>query len=158
MTSYAHVGCASVILGGAGVVLIGGGFEAIQNGAPLGWLGVLGGLAVWLLLAFLYWITYRANRRRAWIERQPYSHFAEKSLKRGGFRRGFLWTWAVVIIVHVLTWLVSGFAQLLPYPEQVRGLMALVGLALVPAHIVLPISGGIVYGLICSTSTRQAEK
>lgn len=154
MNSYANMGCASVILGGAGVVLIGGGFEAIQNGAPLGWLGVLGGLATWGVLAFLYWLTYRANRRRAWIEHQPYSHFAEKSLKRGGFWRGFIWTWAVIIIVHVLTWLVSGFAELFPHPAQVRGLMALVGLALVPAHVALPVLGGTVYSLIRSTSVR----
>ncbi len=153
-SSYAHVGCASVLLGGAGLVFIGGGFEAIQNGAPLGWLGVLGGLALWGLLACLYWLTYRANHRRARVERQSYSHLAEPSLKRGGFWRGFLWTWAAVITVHVLTWLVSGFAELLPQPKQVRGLMALAGLALVPAHVVLPILGGIAYSLVRSTSVR----
>lgn len=154
MNSYANVGCASVILGGAGLVFVGGGFEAIQNGALLGWLGVLGGLGLWLLLAFLYWVTWRANRRRAWLARQPYSHFAEKSLKRGGFWRGFLWTWAAVISVHALVFLVSGFAGLLPHPEQVRALMALAGLALVPAHVVLPVLGGAVYSLMRSTSVR----
>ena len=152
--SYAHVGCASVILGGAGLVFIGGGFEVIQNGSPFGWLAVRGGLAIWGVLAFLYWITYRANRRRAWVERQPYSHFAEQGLKRGGFWRGFLWTWAVVIAIHALVFLVSGFAELLPHPEQVRGLMALAGLALVPAHAVLPLLGGIAYSLLRSTSIR----
>lgn len=154
MTSYANVGCASILLGGAGLVFIGGGFEAIQSGSPLGWLGLLGGLGLWLLLAFLYGLTFRANRRRAWVERQPYSHFAEKSLKRGGFWRGFLWTWAAVIAAHVLTFLVSGFAELLPHPDQVRGLMALAGLALVPAHVVVPVLGGAVYNLMRSTSVR----
>jgi len=148
------MGCASVILGGAGVVFIGGGFEIIQNGSPFGWLAVLGGLAIWGVLAFLYWITHRANRRRAWLARQPYSHFAEQGLKRGGFWRGFLWTWGGVIALHALVFFTSGFADVFPQPEQVRGLMALVGLALVPAHVVLPLVGGIVYSLICSTSTR----
>ena len=37
---------------------------------------------------------------------------------------GFLWTWAAVISVHALVFLVSGFAGLLPHPEQVRALMA----------------------------------
>ncbi|RTQ83419.1 MULTISPECIES: hypothetical protein [Stenotrophomonas] len=152
--SYAHVGCASVILGGAGVVFVGGGIEMLQNGSPFGWLAVLGGLGIWLVLAFLCWITYRANRRRAWIARQPYPHFAEQGLKRGGFWRGFLCTWVGVIVVHVLVFLVNGFAELLPNPEQVRGLMVLVGVALVPAHLVLPIVGGIVYSLMRSTSVR----
>ena len=57
-------------------------------------------------------------------------------------------------MVHVLTFLVSGFANLLTNPEQVRGLIALAGLALVPAHVVLPIWGGIAYSLIHSTSVR----
>ncbi|KRA46696.1 hypothetical protein [Pseudoxanthomonas sp. Root630] len=153
-TSYAHVGCASVLLGGAGVVFLGGGFEAIRNGYPMGWLGVFGGLGLWLLLAFLYWLTFRANRRRAWVERQPYSHFAGQSLKRGGFWRGFLWTWGVVIAVHALVFLVSGFAELLPHPDQVRGLMMLIGLVLLPAHLVLPILGGTVWSLLRSTSLR----
>ncbi|WP_336685795.1 hypothetical protein [Stenotrophomonas maltophilia] len=151
--SYAHVGCASVILGGAGLVFVGGGFEMLQNGSPFGWLAVLGGLGIWLVLAFLYWITYRANRRRAWIARQPYPQFAEQGLKRGGFWRGFLVTWAGVIAVHMLVFLTSGSADVFPQPAQVRGLMALIGLALIPAHLLLPALGGIVYSLIRATST-----
>lgn len=103
---------------------------------------------MWLLLAFLFWITHRANRRRAWINRQPFLHYAEQSLPRGGFWRGFLWTWAVVIALHTLVFLVSSFAQVFPRPELVRGLMALTGLALVPAHLVLPLVGGV----ICATA------
>lgn len=158
MNSYANVGCASVLLGGAGLVIIGGGFEAIQNGSPFGWLGVLGGLGLWLLLAFLYWVTWRANRRRAWLARQPYSHVAEQGPQRGGFWRGFLWAWAGVIVVHVLTFLVSGFAELLPNPASARGLMALLGLVLLPAHFVVPIVGGIAYSLMRSTSVSQLGK
>ncbi|WP_188250280.1 hypothetical protein [Stenotrophomonas hibiscicola] len=154
MNSYANVGCASVLLGGAGIVFIGGGLEMLQNGSSFGWLAVLGGIGTWLVLAFPFWITHRANRRRAWINRQPFPHYAEQRLPRGGFWRGFLWTWAGVIAVHMLVFLSSGFAELLPHPERLRGLMSLWGLALVPAQLVLPTMGGIGYSLIRQTSIR----
>lgn len=150
--SYAHVGCASVILGGAGLVFVGGGFEMLQNGSPFGSLAILGGLGIWLVVAFLCWITYRANRRRAWIARQPYPHFAEQALMRGGFWRGFLWTWAGVIAVHVLTFLLIGFAEAFPLPEEVRGVASLMTLAILPAHLLLPLAGGLVHALLRSTS------
>ncbi len=152
MKSYANAGCASVLLGGAGLVFIGGGFEMIRNGSHFGWLAVLGGLGVWLLLAFLFWITHRAIRRRAWINRHPFPHYAEQSLPRGGFWRGFLWTWAAVIAVQILVVLVSGFAEVFPNPAEARGLMAFVGLAWTPAHVVLPAVGGIACSMVRSTS------
>lgn len=155
MSSYANVGCASVLLGGAGLVFVGGGLEMLQDGSSFGWLAVLGGIGTWLVLAFLFWITHRANRRRAWINRQPFPHYAEQSLPRGGFWRGFLWTWAAVIAVHMLVFLVSGFADLFSNPEHVRGLAAVTGLALGPAHVVLPPFGGAVYRMVRCTSVRS---
>jgi len=154
MNSYANVGCASVLLGGAGLVLAGGGLEMLQNGSPFGCLAVSGGLGLWLLLAFLFWITRRANRRRAWINRQPFPNYAEQGLPRGGFWRGFLWAWTGVIAVHMLVFLVSGFADVFPEPDQVRGLAALGGLALLPAHVLLPPLGGLALSLLRSTSLR----
>jgi len=154
MNSYANVGCASVLLGGAGLVLAGGGLEMLQNGSQFGWLAVLGGLGLWLLLFFLFWITHRANRRRAWINRQPFPHYAEQGLPRGGFWRGFLWGWAGVIAAQVLVFLATGFAEVFPRPDQVRGLLAVTGLALMPAHLVVPILSGMVYSLIRATSFR----
>ena len=154
MNSYANVGCASVLLGGAGLVLLGGGLEMLQNGSSFGWLAVLGGIGTWLVLGFLFWITHRANRRRAWINRQPFPHYAQQSLPRGGFWRGFLWTWAGVIAVHTLVFLVSSFAQVFPRPEQVRGLLAVAGLVLIPAHVAPPILAGMVYSLMRATSLR----
>lgn len=74
------------LLHGAGLVFVGG-FEVLQNGSPFGWLAVLGDLGGWLVLAFPCRIT-RAKRRRTWIARQPYPHFADQGLKRGGFWRG----------------------------------------------------------------------
>ena len=44
--SYAHVGCATVLLGGAGLLFLAGGLEALQQGAPLGWLAIGGGCDV----------------------------------------------------------------------------------------------------------------
>ncbi|MCI1073700.1 hypothetical protein MOQ07_11295 [Stenotrophomonas maltophilia] len=154
MNSYANVGCASVLLGGAGLVFIGGGLEMLQNGSSFGWLAVLGGIGTWLVLAFLFWITHRANRRRAWINRQPFPHHAEQGLPRGGFWRGFLWTWAAVIALHTLVFLVSSFAQVFPRPEHGRGLLAVAGLALIPAHAVIPILAGMACNLMRETSLR----
>ncbi|MCU1057708.1 MULTISPECIES: hypothetical protein [Stenotrophomonas] len=41
--SYAHIGCATVLLGGAGLLFTAGGLEALQQGTPLGWLAIAGG-------------------------------------------------------------------------------------------------------------------
>lgn len=150
--SYAHVGCATVLLGGASLVFAGGGFEAIQQGHPLGWLAIAGAKGLLSVLGFLYWISHRAYRRREWIERQPYSHFAQQRLKQGGFWKGFFVTWAVVLVTHVAAFLGMGLAPALPYPEQTGALFSLATLALVPAHLVVPILGGAVYSLTRSTS------
>ncbi len=153
--SYAHMGCASVLLGGASLVFAGGGFEAIQQGYSLGWLAVAGALGLLLLLGFLYWISYRAYRRRDRIERQPYSHFAQQGLKRGGFWKGFFVTWAVVLVTHVVAFLGMGFAPALPYPEQTGAIFSLVSLALVPAHLVVPLFGAVIWNLVSSTSAPK---
>lgn len=153
--SYAHMGCASVLLGGASLVFAGGGFEAIQQGYPLGWLAVAGAIGLLLFLGLLYWISYRAYQRRDWIERQPYSHFAQQGLKRGGFWKGFFVTWAVVLVTHVVAFLGMGFAPALPYPEQTGAIFSLAVLALVPAHVVVPLVGGAAYSLIRSTAVPR---
>ena len=150
--SYAHVGCATVLLGGASLVFAGGGFEAIQQGHPLGWLAVAGAIGLLLLLGFLYWISYRAYQRRDWIERQPYSHLTQQGLKRGGLWKGFFVPWAVVLVAHVAAFLGMGFSPALPYPEQTGAIFSLAVLALVPAHVVVPILGGVTNSLIRSTS------
>lgn len=149
--SYAHVGCATVVLGGAGLLSVAGGLEALQQGAPLGWLAIAGGLATWAVLGFLYWISARAYRHQEEAQRQPY---APPSPKRGGFWKGFFVTWAVVVAAHLAAFLGMGFADLLPHPEQSRAIFSLLVLALVPAHVVAPVLGGAVYGLMRSTAWR----
>lgn len=150
--SYAHIGCATVLLGGASLVFAGGGFEAIQQGYSLGWIAIAGAIGLLLLLGFLYWISHRAYQRQDWVERQPYSHFAQQGLKQGGFWKGFFATWAVVLVAHVVAVLGMGVAPALPYPEQTGAIFSLASLALVPAHLVMPLVGGVAFGLIRSTS------
>lgn len=149
--SYAHVGCATVLLGGAGLLFVAGGLEARQQGAPLGWLAIAGGLATWAALGFLYWINARAYRRQEEAHQQPYASLPPK---RSGFWKGFLVTWAIVVAAHVTAFLGMGFADLLPHPEQSRAIFSLLALALAPAHVVMPVLGGAVYGLVRSTALR----
>lgn len=149
--SYAHVGCATVLLGGAGLLFTAGGLEALQQGALLGWLAIAGGLATWAVLGFLYWINARAYRRQEEAQRQTY---APPSPQRGGFWKGFFATWAIVMAAHLTAFLGMGFADLLPHPEQSRAIFSLLVLALVPAHVVAPILGGAVYSLVRSTALR----
>ncbi|EKT4105626.1 hypothetical protein [Stenotrophomonas maltophilia] len=148
--SYAHVGCATVLLGGAGLLFTAGGLEAQQQGAPLGWLAIAGGLAIWAILGFLYWINARAYRRQEEAQRQLY---APPSPQRGGFWKGFFVTWAIVTATHVAAFLGMGFADLLPHPEQSRAIFSLLVLALVPAHVVVPVLGGVVYSMLRSTAS-----
>lgn len=149
--SYAHVGCATVLLGGAGLLFVAGGLEALQQGAPLGWLAVAGGSATWAVLGFLYWINARAYRHQEEAQRQPH---APPSPKRGGFWKGFFVTWAIVVAAHLASFLGMGFADLLPHPERARAIFSLGVLALVPAHVVVPVLGGAVYSLVRSTALR----
>ncbi|WP_099526943.1 ABC transporter permease [Stenotrophomonas maltophilia] len=149
--SYAHVGCATVLLGGAGLLLVAGGLEALQQRAPLGWLAIAGGLAIWAILGFLYWINARAYRRQGEAQRQPY---APPSPQRRGFWKGFFVTWAIVVAIHMAAFLGMGFADLMPRPEQFRAVFSLLALALVPAHVVAPVLGGVAYSLVRSTGSR----
>ncbi|HHA2367312.1 TPA: hypothetical protein ACOENC_001960 [Stenotrophomonas maltophilia] len=148
--SYAHVGCATVLLGGAGLLLVAGGLEARQQGAPLGWFAIAGGLSLWAVLGFLYWINARAYRRQEEAQRQPY---APATPKRSLFWKGFFVTWAIVTATHVAAFLGMGFADLLPHPEQSRAIFSLLVLALVPAHVVVPVLGGVVYSMVRSTAS-----
>lgn len=149
--SYTHVGCAAVLLGGAGLLFVAGGLEALQQRAPLGWLAIAGGLAIWAILGFLYWINARAYRRQEEAQGQSYALSAPQ---RGGFWKGFFVTWAIVAAAHLASFLGMGFADLLPHPEQARAIFSLLVLALVPAHVVVPVLGGAVYGLVRSTALR----
>ncbi|MCU1111851.1 hypothetical protein JAK42_05875 [Stenotrophomonas maltophilia] len=149
--SYAHVGCATVLLGGVGLLFVAGGLEALQQAATLGWLAIAGGLATWAVLGFLYWINARAYRRQEEAQGQSYAPSAHQ---RGGFWKGFFVTWAIVAAAHLASFLGMGFADLLPHPEQARAIFSLLVLALVPAHLVAPVLGGAVYGLVRSTALR----
>ena len=149
--SYAPVGCATVILGGAGLLFLGGGQEMLQNGRPLGWLVILGGLAIWGLLAFLWLINIRANQRRAWVARQPYPHLAQKGLRRGGFWKGAAVTWVMVATAHVVAY----FAVFQPsLPEDLRTPVMSLAYGILPlCHLVAPVVGGLLWSAWASSST-----
>lgn len=149
--SYAHVGCATVLLGGAGLLFTAGGLEALQQGANLGWLAIAGGLAIGAVLVLLYWINARAYRRREGA--QPRS-CASSTPKRSGFWKGFFVTWAIVVAAHMAVFLGMGFADLLPHPEQARSIFSLLALALVPAHVAVPGLVAIVYSMMRRTSSK----
>ena len=152
--SYAPVGCATVILGGAGLLFLGGGQEMLQNGRPLGWLVILGGLAIWGLLAFLWLINIRANQRRAWLARQPYAPLAEKGLKRGGFWKGAIITWMLVATAHAAAY----FAVFQPgLPADLRTPVMSLAYGILPlCHLVVPVVGGLFYGAWVSSSTPKS--
>lgn len=95
-----------------------GGFEVLQNGCPFGWLTVLGGLGIWLVLVFPCWITHRAKRCRTWIAHPP---FADQGVKRG------LSSGHGSVSLRSTCWcswseLCRGVLQ----PAQMRGLMVLI--------------------------------
>ncbi|WP_295558146.1 hypothetical protein [uncultured Stenotrophomonas sp.] len=143
--SYAHVGCATVLLVGAGLLFVAGGLEALQQGAILGWIAIAGGLAIWAVLGFLYWINARAYRRQEEVQRQP---CAPPTPKRGGLWKAFFASWLVVMAAHVAAFLGMGFADLLPHPQQARAIFSLIALALAPAHLVVPALAGMLYSLM----------
>ncbi|OBU74525.1 hypothetical protein A9K61_00835 [Stenotrophomonas maltophilia] len=51
-------------------------------------------------------------------------------------------TWAIVAAAHLTAFLGMGFANLLPRPEQSRAIFSLLVVALVPAHVAIPILRG----------------
>lgn len=97
-------------------------------------------------------VTGHSLSKRVPVLHEAYSHFAQQGLKRGGFWKGFFVTWAVVMAAHVMAFLGMGFAPALPYPEQTGAIFSLAVLALVPAHVVVPLIGGVAYSLIRLTS------
>ena len=97
---------ATVILGGAGVVFIGGAQEAAQNGAPP-WgvaLFLVGGLAIWGFLALLYVLNWRAARVRAAMARNAFI-----TPRKGGFWKGALIGTLLVVALQVVSVLIGLF-------------------------------------------------
>ncbi len=151
--SYAHLGCATVILGGAVMVVTGGGLEVMQNGGDKGWLYVAGGLSIWAFLVFLWIVNVRANKRRAWLRRQPYSHLTEPHLPQGGFWKGAILTWLIVVAMHIASFFVLFGTE---GDGAARTLAQSLYFDFLPiAHLVLPIVGGFLYSLIVSSATPK---
>lgn len=153
-SSYAHVGCATVILGGFGLLLFGAGLDELSGSrlAPAcGYL--LGAGAVWGFLAFLWAINIRANGRRAWVARQPYPHLAEKGLKRGGFWKGAAAAWVLVAVAHAAAY----FAVFQPaLSGSLRTTAMSLAYGILPlCHLVVPVLGGFLWSAWVGSSTPR---
>jgi len=152
--SYAHMGCATLLLGGFGMLLFGAGLDEL-SGSRLGTAGgyLLGAGAVWGLLAFLWLVNVRANARRAWVARQPYPALAEKGLKRGGFLKGAAVTWLLVAVAHVAAYFIA-FQPWVPADLQTPVLSLAYGV-LPMCHVVVPVVGGLVWSAWVGSSTPR---
>lgn len=153
--SYAPVGCATVILGGFGLLLFGVGLDELSGSrlTPAGGY-LLGAGATWGFLGFLWLINIRANQRRAWLAQQPYAHLAEKGLKRGGFWKGAVVTWVLVAAAHVAAYIAVFQPSL---PDNLRTPAMSLAYGILPlCHLVVPVMGGLFYGAWVSSSTPKS--
>lgn len=153
--SYAHVGCATVILGGFGTLLFGVGLDALSAsrlGPAAGYL--LGAGTAWGFLGFLWLINLRTNTRRSWVARQPYPQLAEKGLKRGGFWKGAIASWMLVLMAHAAAY----FAVFQPgLSADLRTPVMSLAYGILPlCHLVVPVVGGFFYGAWVSSSTPKS--
>lgn len=152
--SYAHMGCATLILGGFGMLLFGVGLDELSGsrlGPAAGYL--FGAGAVWGFLTLLWLINVRANGRRAWLARQPYPHLAETALRRGGFWRGAAVAWILVAAAHVVAY-VAAFQPWLPADLQTTVLSLAYGV-LPLCHLVVPFVGGLLWSAWVGSSTPR---
>lgn len=153
--SYAHVGCATVILGGLGLLLFGVGLDALSASrlAPAaGYL--LGAGAVWGFLGLLWLINLRANTRRAWVARQPYPHLAEKGLKRGGFWKGAVASWVLVLLAHAAAYAAVFQPSL---PDNLRTPAMSLAYGILPlCHLMLPVVGGFLWSAWVGSSKPES--
>lgn len=153
--SYAHLAWSTIFLGVAGLIFIGGGEEILTNNgsAVTGWLAILGGLAMWGLLVFMFWLTYRSHKRQDWVNRQNHPYYAERNMKRGGFLKGAVITWAGVFVIHAVAFVAMSADAL---PEDLRANAFVAAVLILPlAHVVLPLVGGLLWHLIRSTATPK---
>ena len=153
--SYANVGCATVILGGFGLLLFGVGLDALSASrlAPAGGYLLSAG-TVWGFLAFLWLINVRANGRRAWVARQPYPHLAEKGLKRGGFWKGAIASWLLVLLAHAAAYAAVFQPGL---PTDLRTPVMSLAYGILPlCYMVVPVVGGFLWSAWVSSSTPKS--
>jgi hypothetical protein len=139
--SYAHVGCATIILGGFGLLLFGVGLDELsasrmaQAGGYL-----LGAGAVWGFLGFLWLLNLRANARRAWVARQPW--------------KGAVVSWVLVLIAHAAAY----FAVFQPaLSGDLRTPAMSLAFGILPlCHLVVPIVGGFLWSAWVGSSKPKS--
>ena len=153
--SYAHVGCAAVILGGFGLLLFGVALDELSGSRLAQASGyLLGAGAAWGFLAFLWAVNIRANGRRAWVARQPYPHLAENGLKRGGFWKGAIASWVLVLLTHAAAYAAVFQPGL---PADLRTPVMSLAYGILPlCHLVVPVVGGLLWSAWVSSSTPKS--
>ena len=154
--SYAHVGCATVILGCFGLLLFGVGLDELSGSRLAPAAGYLFGAgAAWGFLGLLWLINLRANTRRAWVARQPYPQLAEKGLKRGGFLKGAAVTWVLVAAAHAAAY----FAVFQPaLSGGLRTTAMSLAYGILPlCHLVVPVLGGFLWSAWVGSSTPRSR-
>lgn len=142
---------ATVILGGAGLVFLGGAQELAQNGAS-GWgvaLALSAALGIWGLLAFLYVLNWRAAGVRAAMAVNPFIR-----PRKGGFLKGAIIGTLFVVVLQIASVLIGLF-----YPGLEQGernfffsVPTFYLTALYTVFPVAPLLGGVVVKLWRSTS------
>lgn len=133
---WGNLAIATVILGGAGVVFLGGAQEIAQNGAPAWGVALAMGIAGALLglLALLYLLNWRAARMRAAMARNPFL-----APQKGGFLKGFLLGLLGVFVIHVALF----FAAFTPAaPDAVKAVASMALLRFAALYAIVPLVAG----------------
>lgn len=125
--SYAHLLPATVILGGAGTLAVLASPEAGSR-APL---YLTGGLALWALLAALWFLNFRAQRYEHWARQRGQT--VAPPMPSGAFMKG---AGVGLLLVIALFWLPTFLAPSSPALQQLAGWSSFAasgwGVALIP--------------------------
>lgn len=149
--AWGHLAWATIFFGVLTVVLIGGAQEVTQNNGPA-WgatLATAGAAASAGVLAFLYWLNWRAAKRRAGIGVHPVG-----KRRQGGFWRWFIITLVALVVVRVAVFFLAAASGPSGPIANLNAIFVIAPGALI--YTGLPLLAGIVGHLIRSTAPRPA--
>lgn len=139
---------ATVILGGAGLVFLGGASEmASRNGHGWGSMAAIAlGLGIWGVLGALYWLNWRAAKFRALQSREPW-----RQPKAGGFLMGALMGFGALLMLHAVAFRAMSLQEL-PGDVQLAAAVVALNPLMLLAYTVVPLLTGWVCRVVRSTS------
>jgi len=143
--SWGSLAPATVILGGAGLIFLGGAGEmASRSGHGWGSLSAVAlGLGIWGVLAALYWLNWRAAKFRALQSREPW-----RQPKPGGFLMGGLLGFVGVLMLHAAAFI----AMTVPGELQLAAAVVALNPLMLLAYTVVPLLTGWVFRAVRATS------